>query len=45
MKNFYYAKVRKDLEDLYLVPSHRYRSGKRYRIKRNLNPKQSAYAL
>lgn len=45
MKNFYYAKVRKDLEDLYLVPSHRYRSGKRYPIKRNLSPKQSAYAL
>lgn len=45
MKNFYYAKVRKDLEDLYLVPSRIYRSGKRYRIKRTLNPERISYDL
>lgn len=45
MKNFYYAKVRKDLEDLYLVPSHRYRSGKRYRTRRTLNPERDTYTL
>ena len=45
MKNFYYAKVRKDLEDLYLVPSHRYRSGKRHRTRRTLNPERDTYTL
>ena len=45
MKNFYYAKVRKDLEDLYLVPSHIRRSGERYRTRRTLNPERDTYTL
>lgn len=45
MKNFYYAKVRKDLEDLYLVPPHIRRSGRRYRTHRTLNPERNTYTL
>lgn len=45
MKNFYYAKVRKDAEDLFLVPSHIRRSGKRYRTRRTLNPERDTYTL
>lgn len=45
MKNFYYAKARKYIEDLYLVPSHIRRSGKRYRTRHTLNPERSTYTL
>ena len=45
MKNFYYAKVRKDAEDLFLVPSHIRRSGKRYHTRRTLNPERATYTL
>lgn len=45
MKNFYYAKTRKIYEDLYLVPSHIRRSGKRHRTRHTLNPERDTYTL
>lgn len=45
MKNFYYTKARKYFEDLFLVPSHVRRSGKRYRTRRTLNPERDTYTL
>lgn len=45
MKNFYYTKARKYFEDLYLVPSHIRRLGKRYRTRRTLNPERDTYTL